>query len=208
MIRLLGFLVGSAVSIGMLLLILGIPDIKLSKDVIEDIDVDAVSHTVEAAKTDIEAVANEVIDEVSEIVENLATEEPSTEQAVDNKAIEPQSPREHLSLDEPGAEGDSVVADLVAESHDDSVDTGTINDTAGDLIENDLRWHSFWNPFRSEIAANGFVTQLEKVTGLDYRVVKIKTGVYEVTFAYQSDTERRTKLSQIASATGLDLPDS
>jgi len=39
-------------------------------------------------------------------------------------------------------------------------------------------------------------------------VVKIKAGVYEVTFAYQNDSERRTKLSQISSATGLDLPDS
>jgi hypothetical protein len=29
-----------------------------------------------------------------------------------------------------------------------------------------------------------------------------------VTFAYENDTERRTKLTQIASATGLDLPES
>jgi hypothetical protein len=71
-----------------------------------------------------------------------------------------------------------------------------------------LQWYSFWNPFRSEIAARGFVTQLEKVTGLDYRVVKVKTGVYEVAFAYDNDVERRTKLSQISAATGLDLPDS
>ncbi len=75
-------------------------------------------------------------------------------------------------------------------------------------IENDLRWHAFWNPFRSRIAAEGFVGQLEKVTGLDYRIVKIKTGVYEVTFAYESDAERRNEMSLIASATGLDLPES
>jgi len=42
MIRLIGFLVGSAVSIGMLLLILGIPDITLSREVIEQIDFDDV----------------------------------------------------------------------------------------------------------------------------------------------------------------------
>ena len=69
-------------------------------------------------------------------------------------------------------------------------------------------WYSFWNPFRSEIAANGFVTQLEKVTGIDYRVVKVETGVYEVAFAYNDDAERKAKLSQISVATGLDLPDS
>ena len=69
----------------------------------------------------------------------------------------------------------------------------------------ELQWYSFWNPFRSQIAASGFVSQLEKVTGLEYRVVKVKTGVYEVAFAYSDDMERRTKLSQISTATELDL---
>ena len=72
----------------------------------------------------------------------------------------------------------------------------------------DPHWYSFWNPFRSEIAASGFVSQLERVTGIDYRVVKVDTGVYEVAFAYSDDAERRIKLSQISAATGLDLPDS
>ena len=69
-------------------------------------------------------------------------------------------------------------------------------------------WYSFWNPFRSEIAANGFVSQLERVTGIDYRVVRVKSGVYEVAFAYHDDSERSAKLSRISAATGLELPDS
>ena len=73
-------------------------------------------------------------------------------------------------------------------------------------IAADEQWYSFWNPFRSEIAARGFVSQLEKVTGLDYRVVRVKTGVYEVAFAYVDDDERRAKLTQISAATGLELP--
>jgi len=72
----------------------------------------------------------------------------------------------------------------------------------------ELQWYSFWNPFRSEIAASGFVAQLERVTGMDYRVVKIRPGVYEVAFAYDDDAERHAKLAQISAATGLDLPDS
>ena len=72
----------------------------------------------------------------------------------------------------------------------------------------ETHWYSFWNPFRSEIAASGFVSQLERVTGIDYRIVKVETGVYEVAFAYLDDAERRDKLSRIAAATGLDLPDS
>lgn len=69
-------------------------------------------------------------------------------------------------------------------------------------------WYSFWSPFGSQIAANGFVKRLESVTGYDYRVVKIGPGVYEVTFAYADEAERLDKLSVIASATGLELPDS
>jgi hypothetical protein len=71
-----------------------------------------------------------------------------------------------------------------------------------------LQWYAFWSPFRSEVAANGFVDQLQRVTGLDYRVVKVKPGVYEVAFAYEDDQEITANLSQISAATGLKLPES
>lgn len=70
-----------------------------------------------------------------------------------------------------------------------------------------LQWYAFWSPFRSEIAAKGFITQLQRVTGLDYRVVKVKPGVYEVAFAYSDGDELTASLSQISRATGLDMPD-
>lgn len=69
----------------------------------------------------------------------------------------------------------------------------------------DQQWYAFWSPFRSEIAANGFVSQLQRNTGLDYRVVKLKPGVYEVAFAYSDESDIQEKLTQISSATGLDL---
>jgi hypothetical protein len=69
------------------------------------------------------------------------------------------------------------------------------------------QWYAFWSPFRSEIAANGFVDQLQRVTGLDYRVVKVKPGVYEVAFAYEDDQDITANLSQISAATGLQLPE-
>jgi hypothetical protein len=71
-----------------------------------------------------------------------------------------------------------------------------------------LQWYAFWSPFRSEVAANGFVDQLQRVTGLDYRVVKVKPGVYEVAFAYEDDQDITASLSQISAATGLQLPES
>jgi hypothetical protein len=75
-----------------------------------------------------------------------------------------------------------------------------------DIFNPQQNWHDFWNPFRSEIAAQGFVSQLEKVTGLDYRIVKVDTGIYQVGFSYLDDDERRFKISQISAATGLDIP--
>ena len=87
--------------------------------------------------------------------------------------------------------------------------------TAEDLIEQifnpepeavvEENWYAFWSPFRSELAANGFVTKLQETTGIDYRVVKVKTGVYEVAFAYSDDADIQDKLARISSATGLDM---
>jgi hypothetical protein len=103
---------------------------------------------------------------------------------------------------------DVIVAEVKDDVNEEVIEE-TSEFTADDLpVEKDLKWHAFWNPFRSRIAAEGFVGQLEKVTGLDYRVIKIETGVYEVAFGYEDDAEREDKMSLIASATGLDLPQS
>jgi hypothetical protein len=69
-------------------------------------------------------------------------------------------------------------------------------------------WYAFWSPFRSEIAAQGFVSKLQETTGIDYRVVKVKTGVYEVAFAYVDDADIQDKLARISNATGLNMTDS
>ena len=203
MIRILGFLVGSAVSIGMMLLLLGVPDINLSRPLIEDTELESVAQIVEAVTADLESVAIETIEAVSEFVDDEFVDDlPTTDLPAEQQAASNSEDADLLSEElTPGiSQNKSQIASFPPEPGTATV----INDSPG----NDLRWHSFWNPFRSAIAANGFVSQLEKVTGLDYRIVKIKTGVYEVTFAYENDTERRTKLTQIASATGLDLPES
>lgn len=67
------------------------------------------------------------------------------------------------------------------------------------------QWYAFWSPFRSEIAANGFVARLQQTTGMDYRVVKLKPGVYEVAFAYLDEDDIEQKLARISAATGLDM---
>ena len=58
---------------------------------------------------------------------------------------------------------------------------------------------------RTEIAARGFVNRLESVTGLDFRVAKLRSGAYQVAFAYRDPAEVDVRLAEIAAATGLDL---
>lgn len=67
-------------------------------------------------------------------------------------------------------------------------------------------WYAFWAPFRSELAATGFIAQLQRTTGLDYRVLKQEPGVYAVAFAYSSDADIQSKLTAISTATGLEMP--
>jgi hypothetical protein len=204
MIRLLGFLVGSAVSIGLFLLILGMPDINLSNQLINDEQIESVAEKGKKLRDDLEAIATEVIDEmtaeekerVSEQETALIDESPPTELPAPEMRAEEPAPEPVIETLTPEE------AQIVGLSREPDMQT-----PADELAQSDLKWHAFWNPFRSRLAAEGFVGQLEKVTGLDYRVVKIKTGVYEVTFAYADDAERRSKMSLIASATGLDLPE-
>ena len=169
MFRLLGFLIGSATAITIIILVLGIPEFNLSNPGTDQQRFDAAVEKLRVKQQEVAEVAEDVVSEVEDAFYNVQEDI----EIVTEKAL-PETPQP-------------------AEFYP--------------AIQDELQWYSFWNPFRSEIAARGFVTQLEKVTGLDYRVVKIRTGVYEVAFAFDNDSEKRSKLSQISAATGLDLPD-
>ncbi len=161
MMRLAGFVTGSLAAIGLILLILGVPEWRASEDTPAD--------TV-ARQPQPDPVLEPQPEPVPEPV----------------RVAEPASP--------PVQEPEAVAAP-------DPVDDPQPVAAAP-------RWHSFWSPFGSRIAADGFISRLESVTGFDYRVLKIDNGVYEVAFSYADDNERDAMLSAIASATGLELPDS
>ncbi len=181
MFRILGFLIGSATSIAIILMVMGMPEFHARDSVIDQQRFDAAVEKLMAKKQDTGALATEPEEKaVSDGASSMATTE--------------------IPLEESQHVAETTESPLV------EADTAAHSDSPPLLSE--LQWYSFWNPFRSEIAANGFVSQLERVTGIDYRVVKIKPGVYEVAFAYDDDAERHTKLAQISAATGLDLPDS
>lgn len=178
MFRLLGFLVGSFTSVLIILLIIGMPTFQFSDSEANQERYDAAIEKLREKQQEFEDVAGRLTDDIARVAESVS----------DNAATS-SSPNEAVAIDHVSPDPAEQLP-------------------APDVPAGDPAWYSFWNPFRSEIAANGFVTQLERVTGIDYRVVKVDTGVYEVAFAYFDDDERRRKLSQISAATGLDLPDS
>ena len=192
MFRLLGFLIGSATAILIILLVLGIPDFHLADAGVHQQRFNAAVEKLKEKQQEVAEVTGEIVDDVVAAVEDVQ----DNIKSVTEKTL----PLPSAQLNEENPPGQDADAQPLPKAPDLAYDYLAIRD--------ELQWYSFWNPFRSEIAARGFVTQLEKVTGLDYRVVKVKTGVYEVAFAFNNDTERRTKLSQISAATGLDLPDS
>lgn len=180
MIRIAGILCGSALAIALLLIAVGVP--KFSS-------VETADHgTALTAELPPKAPAEPIIQPIVGPKTNPIKE---TVEDTNGEALEAQ---EQQVAPEP----EIVAEDVLVEPLPDATPTQQAD------IEN---WFAFWSPFRSELAANGFVSQLQRSTGMDYRVVKVKTGIYEVAFAYDDDADIENKLAAISAATGLEMPD-
>lgn len=131
----------------------------------------------------------------------LQSEPPLEVDVTENPQTEPDM---HAVVATPSDEPPSTAPDIASDSAPDLVaeSMATVEETPQ---PNERQWYAFWSPFRSQLAADGFVSQLQRTTGLDYRVVKLKPGVFEVAFAYSDDKDIQDKLTQISTATGLEL---
>ncbi len=187
MIRLIGVLTGAALAIGLLLLVLGTPklvreppDDKPDTPVVAAPQAPRQPETPREPELPREAVAQSApIHEAEPVAEAepMAEAEPIAEPEPAPEAAAPADPRP-----EPVAANTNVENEVAAQN-----------------------WYAFWSPFRSRIAADGFVSELSRTTGLDYRVVKLKPGVFEVAVAYTDDADIEDKLTRISAATGLDM---
>lgn len=65
--------------------------------------------------------------------------------------------------------------------------------------------HLFWSPFRSQWAAQGFARSLAVATSVPVEVIDEGPGKYRVGFSYRDEMERRDRIDQIESITGLQL---
>ena len=190
MLRLIGILTGSSIAIAVLIIALGIPEFSApdeepNKGVEPDYSevLPAIEEPQQEPETVEQAVVAEADDEPEETAQPLDAE---TEELIE-QIFAPQPKEDTVSFDEPVFDEPLVDEHLVDEP----------------LV--DENWYAFWSPFRSAIAADGFVAKLQESTGIDYRVVKVKTGVYEVAFAYHDEADIESKLALISSATGLDM---
>ena len=138
-------------------------------------------------------------------VERAVVTLPLRAEALIEKVLADEAPAEEILVEEILVE-EVVVEELEAEAEAVVSAAADIEPEIEVLLPDSQQWYAFWSPFRSEIAASGFITQLQRVTGLDYRVVKLKPGVYEVAFSYAEDEDIPVNLSQISAATGLDMP--
>ncbi len=178
MVRLIGILTGSAIAVAVLIITLGVPALTPADE----------SDELPEAMPQAEVVPAMPEPAQSEVTASAAGPEPLP--PVADADLEPVAIETHP--DEPPIET------FPAAQLDDAV----LENAPPTLQQN---WYAFWSPFRSRIAADGFVSELQRTTGLDYRVVKLKPGVYEVAFAYSSDAEIEDKLEAISTATGLDM---
>ena len=191
MFRLLGFCFGSIVSLAALVLLIGMPEFHLASD---DVDLARFDAAVDKLR------AKQLLPQPETVVAKEPADPAESPAATEATQAAAPSVPETAGLADDVAVGDSTV------TADADPDPDKIAVPDADPLPNaDADWHVLWTPFRSEIAARGFVSRLESVTGLDYRVVKLGNGVYEVAVPYRDDTELSAKLSQISSATGLDL---
>jgi len=184
MIRLIGILIGSAIAVAFLIIALGIPEFAVP----------------EPTDTALPEVRPEVLPEPVPVASEPRAAVPEPPAPV----AENMAPVSEILAPESGsltAVDDQVLPVAETEATDPETEI-TIEEIAEPIEQH---WYAFWSPFRSKIAADGFVSQLQRTTGLDYRVVKLKPGVYEVAFAYSDDSDIQHKLTQISSATGLDL---
>jgi hypothetical protein len=186
MLRIIGILTGAALACAILILALGVPELEKGSDHIS---------SIEEGSDHISSMGEEALpDSTADVAEQETGSDPiiAAEQEMGSDPIK----AEEEMWSDPISDPDLGFGGWQPEPE-------TVAAVVPEPIEEN--WYAFWSPFRSEIAANGFVSRLQETTGLDYRVVKVKTGVYEVAFAYTDDADIEDKLARISTATGLDM---
>ncbi|MDH3647229.1 MAG: hypothetical protein OER80_10680 [Gammaproteobacteria bacterium] len=204
--RTLGFFLGSAAVFAMLVYILGQPvplaqpvnrDAGLRKEILgtEPIQIPApITKPVAAAPQPAKPVLPTIPDK-QEPEPVPVTPAPATVDEPDENALA-EIFLAQTKAPQPEQSSVPAVPDTAA-----AIDNSAI--AAGPVDE--LEWYPVWDPFHSELSANAFARRLERVTGLDYRVIKTSATNYRVAVGYTSEEQRAVNVTMIEEATGLTI---
>ena len=165
MFRIVGFIVGCGASAGLLLLLMGTPNFHLGD---EQADPSRYDRAIDKLK---EKRWLESADAPAESGAQAPSPANAAEQVPDRE------PADDLADEVAPA---TVAADPATKAEQSAAASQAqppvVIPDAAPSQPLEPEWHAFWNPFRSEVAATGFVRRLENVTGLDYRIAKVKAG--------------------------------
>jgi len=214
MTRLLGFLSGLLLVVALAFAVLRYPPAGLFGDRLAA-GMDGADGAVaaatqgEPARESTPAPAEEAGPEPARNPAEQPTREPTQEPTqgsnpeAEPDSLAPLAPTETLPRvdDPPPVPAAEAAAEIEKEARDNATATAA---RAGGAAPG-RQWYAFWQPFHSEISAEGFRRRLEGVTALDYRVLSPRPGEYQVAFAYHDEAERQENLAAIEAATGLVL---
>lgn len=197
MMRVLGFLTGTAVTVAAFLLVLEGGDSRQPQAV--------GTHSAEATAEQLSVVAEAIAERVDAAKSGTASD-PA-------QAPQPEPPGTDA---EPRDDPQSVSAEPAPESIPESAPEPAVGPlaearpeaTADDSVAQHgggVGTYLFWSPFRSEWAAQGFAGRLTAATQVPVEVVAAGPGNYRVAFSYQDETERQARVQRIETITGLQL---
>ncbi len=178
MLRLMGFLLGSAIALIALLIFTDRPGLEPARAVVEE----SLTLLDEHITTD---------------AGSISAPEPRSEPTPETPVAREKAP---MPVKETSVDATPTESNSSPGTSDDAAPL-----VARDPPSPQPRWHVFWSPFRNELSARGFADRLEHLTGMDLQVTRVGPGRYQVAFRYLGDAERQSKLAEIAAMTGLRL---
>jgi len=189
MMRALGFLTGTAVTVAAFLLVLDSGDSRQPEAVS--------AHSADATAEQLSVVAEAIAERVDAAKVRTASE-PA-------QAPQPEAAGTEAESWDGAQSAATAPAPEPEENHLAEVAQQARADDPGREHNDPASTYLFWSPFRSEWAAQGFAGRLTAATQVPVEVVAAGPGNYRVAFSYQDETERQARVQRIETITGLQL---
>jgi hypothetical protein len=220
MMRAIGFLSGICLTIAALVLVLENRDGRLPEDVPPAPTAEQLSQVVAAIAEQVDPVleANPTGEAIAPQPEPAAAgikpqravntnapdalQQPEAQAAAKTAASQPHTA---ATGSEPQRAAATTATTAPASEQQTDAPPAVQTDSSGERDNAGSGTYTFWSPFRSVWAAQGFARRLTAATQVPVEVVNGGPGNYRVAFSYQDEQQRRTRMDRITTITGLTL---